>query len=341
MATEAFENADLATLVMKEPRTNASGAGKTLYIDRTDRALTTLFESPADLRVAWPIRPGAPEVRPDERLNLEVEIITSSLFEDKLKKLDSKFLTEIFDKRVAIFGAAKARNLATPESLLGMYRGAVREGAEKKGGGFYSNSIRVKVDGWADSIEKLVFKDIEKNGKPLKMMDYCVWKERRVHASGTNGPTDRDTAFFLFGGKDSKTGRDKWFDKVPVVNDGRIMRDDNGAPIMRWVGPQDCNQNSQVRIIFNVNKIYVTESCGPTLSARKVFVKPAPPKQTATTVSGGDIVDASAEEALLALAGGFVAPQDDAKESPKEDAPKSEEDSESPPKRARVLEDDI
>ena len=298
-----FTSFDVKQIEVKDPNPNKHG-GKSCFVDVKGTRGQVLFKSPAS-RVTWEIKPGVPDLRPDERLNMEIDV-DDDAFKKSLETLDNSLLDQIFKKKIEIFGASAANKMSSIDALRVKYKEAGRKGAAKKNGeGFYKDTMRLKVDGWTPDITEVVFREYTdaKSGLTSKIIDKCIFKPRIY-----SNPAENDTHFFLFGGKDDK-GQDKWFSKVPVVDENNsFKRDDKGAPVFRCVGPQDCTQNSEVTVHFAIQKIYVSDgSCGPTIAARKVFIKPAAQKSSRTVVNDGYVVEApSAEDAMRALQGDFA-----------------------------------
>ena len=52
-----FETMDVGATLVKPPRANAGGKGKTVYVDRP-AGEDSRFRSPKDMRLMWAIRPG-------------------------------------------------------------------------------------------------------------------------------------------------------------------------------------------------------------------------------------------------------------------------------------------
>ena len=93
-----------------------------------------------------------------------------------------------------------------------------------------------------------------------------------------NAPGDRDTHFFLHIGDNPATGKPRYADKVVVMDDsGRPVTkglDKEGKPVfvMRYVGPQDAQEGSTLRVVWALPKLYITETTGPTPVAKDIYI---------------------------------------------------------------------
>lgn len=286
---QLFSSHDLSKWEVKPARQNASGQGKTVYLDRQDPDFIS-----EEVTVAWPIRPSmvppeGSQIKDSERLNLEVSIPRDQLaFTKKANELDDLLKTKLFEDRVACFGSTKAKALASKESVNVLYKPMLKEGGMNKDGTQqYPDTVRGKVDGWSSQIKKLNFEEKEIGGQKTKMIKDCEWSPRYVNQGFKSG----DTKFFLCLGKNPATGKEKYTDRLPCV-------DETGEKRLRYVGPEDCKRGSKVAIVFRIPKVYITETAGPTLSIKEVYIKNLPPKEEVKVMEGAELVD---EDELLAL----------------------------------------
>ncbi len=178
-SVEPFASLDVSTLSVGKPRANQN-AGKSSWIDRTSDDLPKYFTL-KDARALWAIRPGSSDgaVKPNERLNMEVSLTPEE--ETTAKACDEKFLGDLYGMKVDFFGASKAKAITSKDALKPMYKTLLREGGERKDGGNYDNSMRLKVDGWADWIASVnVSEKVKPDGEKLKIVKDCTWRDRLV-----------------------------------------------------------------------------------------------------------------------------------------------------------------
>jgi len=308
MSHEPFAQLDVSTLVVKKPRANEKSAGKSAYVDRTIEGLPTLFTTQKESKLLWPIRPGTADgaVRENERLNIEISV--SEEEEQKARECDEKFLTSLYEMKVDFFGS-KAKNITSKEVIKPMYKNLLREGATAKDGTQYANSFRMKVDGWAAYIKNVnIIEKVKDNGEKMKLVKDCDWSERLVEDNDRNAPSDRDTRFYLFLGTNPVTQKARYADKVVCVDaSGKPIQkgEKDGKPIyqMRYVGPQDAVPGCTLTVVWSLNKLYITETTGPTSAAKDVYIKPQIQKNKAVRklhdVEVEDSVDASETAAVL------------------------------------------
>jgi hypothetical protein len=290
---QMFSTHDVKKWEIKPARANPSGQGKSIYMDRSDSDFNT-----EDLTLAWPIRPSMapPEggtVKETERLNLELSIPRdNSQFISKANELDDLIRTKLYDDRVACFGPSKAKALTSKESISVLYKPMLKEGGfNKEGTTQYPDTIRGKVDGWSQNISKLNFVEKDIGGQKMKMVEDCVWSPRFIEQGLKSG----DTKFFMFLGKNPETGKDRYTDRLPCI-------DSNGVKKMRYVGPEDCKRGSKVSVVFKITKVYITETAGPTLSIKEVYIKSLPAKAETKVMDGAELID---ESELLGLLENF------------------------------------
>lgn len=284
-----FSSHNVSKWDIKPARANPSGQGKSIYMDRSDADFNT-----EDLTLAWPIRPSMapPEgslIKETERLNLELSIPRDNTsFISKANELDDLIRTKLYDDRIACFGPSKAKALTSKESISVLYKPMLKEGGfNKEGTQQYPDTIRGKVDGWSQNISKLNFVEKDIGGQKMKMVEDCVWSPRFIEQGLKSG----DTKFFMFLGKNDSTGKDRYTDRLPCT-------DGNGNKRLRYVGPEDCKRGSKVSVVFRITKVYITETAGPTLSIKEVYIKSLPAKAETKVMDGAELID---ESELLSL----------------------------------------
>lgn len=286
---QSFSTHDVKKWDIKPARANPSGQGKSIYMDRKDQA----DFSTEEMTAAWPIRPAmAPpeglQIKEGERLNLEVSVSKDNVaFITKAIELDDFLKNKLYEDRLVAFGPAKAKALTSVESISVLYKPMLKEGnMNKDGTAKYDDTWRLKVDGWSQNIEKLMFVEKDINGQKMKMVEDCQWTPRLIDQGLKSG----DTKFFKFLGKNPENGKDRFTDRLPV--------EVNGEKKMRYVGPQDCKKGSKITVVFRITKMYITETAGPTLSAKEVYIRSAPEKAEVKVMDGAELID---ESELLAL----------------------------------------
>jgi hypothetical protein len=140
------------------------------------------------------------------------------------------------------------------------------------------------------------------DGSVTKYVKDCAWIDRIVEEGGRNAPGDRDTLFFLHIGDNPATGKPRYADKVVVLDDsGKPViksTDSTGKPtfVMRYVGPQDAIQGSNLRVVWELPKIYITETTGPTPVAKDVYI--THPKKKASSKARGVLEDVEVEDSV-------------------------------------------
>jgi hypothetical protein len=308
MSHEPFANVDVSTLVVKKPRANET-AGKSAWIDRTREDMPSLFTSDKNARLLWPIRPGATDgmIKEHERLNLEISCSPDE--EQKARECDEMFLDSLFAMKIDFFGSSKAKNITSKEVIKPMYKNLLREGATAKDGSSYANSFRMKVDGWAAYVNKVnIIEKVKENGEKMKLVKDCSWKDRIVEENDRNAPSDRDTHFFLFLGMNPNTNKPRYTDRVVCLDQAGkpiVKGEKDGKPVyqMRYVGPQDAMPGSNLTVVWSLSKLYLTETTGPTSTAKDIYIKPQVKKTKA--VRGLDDVEvdecADANESIAIL----------------------------------------
>jgi len=304
MNNELFANINVDTITIKKVSLNKNGLGKSAYVDKEGSKFFTLDKS---CKISSEIRPGNTDgkIKEGERFNLEVSVTPAE--EEKAKQVDEKILKNLLENKVDFFGAAKAKAITSVDAIKPMYKYIVREGSDKQDGGKYPNTFRLKVDGWSDyCVDVHVVEKIKDGGEKVKYVKDCSWRDRIVGKDPA--PLDSNTTFYVILGE-NEYGKHKVTDKLPVKDQaGNFVLDANGLKVWRYVGPQDVTWNSEAVVVWNIQKIYVTESVGPTLVAKQVYVKPAPKStQNKTSIDSETLKE---DDVLLALEGKVPQPND-------------------------------
>ena len=288
-----FSKFDVSTLVLQKPKTNAGGQGKSAWIDRKDRQSSNFT---SETTLLWPIRPGDEKIKENERLNIE---ITCNSEEEKVARdCDAFFLNSIFEMKSEFFPSSKAKSITSVDALKPMYKNLLREGGEGKDGRRYANSFRLKVDGWSQYISNVNVQERTKaDGEKIKVIKDCSWNTRPV--SERTAPSARDTRFYLLIG--NTDGRPKYTDKVPIMLDGKIVKDSENKTVWRFVGPQDAMPGCKLSVVWQISKIYITETTGPTAAAKEVYITPGEKKSSKQGLDGVDIEEVDDETAARAL----------------------------------------
>lgn len=272
MNNELFSSTSIDSIVVKKATSNKNSSGKSAYIEKNGSKFFTLDKS---CKVASSIKPGNTDgtIKQYERFNMEVTITPEE--EAKANELDAYFLKNMFENKTDFFGPSKAKSISSVESIKPMYKFIVREGTEKPDGTKYPNTFRMKVDGWSDYCEHVnVVEKVKEGNEKIKYVKDCSWKNRIVGKD--SAPLDQNTIFYLVLGE-NELGKPKCTDRIPVKDSSdNFVLDEKGNKVWRYVGPQDCTWNSQVTVLWHIQKLYVTESTGPTLVANKVYIKQAP-----------------------------------------------------------------
>lgn len=295
MNYEQFSDCKSDELVITKVSANKNGAGKSAFINKTGHKYFCLDKS---CKVASIVKPGNTDgkIKEYERFNMEVTVTPQE--EAKANELDAKFLKNLFENRVDFFGASKSKAISSVEAIKPMYKYMTREGTDKPDGSKYANTFRLKVDGWYDYCADVhVVEKVKDGGEKVKYVRDCEWKNRIVGKD--SAPLDNNTTFYLILGE-NELGKPKYTDKVPLKDSSdNFVLDDKGNKVWRYVGPQDVTYNAEVTVLWYIQKLYVTESTGPTMVAYKVYIKPAP--KVSSNKSSIESVQLSADDVLLAM----------------------------------------
>jgi hypothetical protein len=312
MSIPKFTSVDFSAWTLAASKTFAGGKGafSSILTGRADNKYVG-----EEFRSKWNIVPKGEGKEPSFTVELE---IPDGAFKSKMDDFDTLILQKAFEKK-EIFGP-KAKYISSTDALKPMFHSVVQAGKPiKNTDGFYPSSFKLRLKGWADEVDKVVYEDKQLNGKLTKMAKDCTWKARSVDESGRGGPSDRDTKLFLYVGKDAVTGNDQYTDKVPVTDpSGTQLQDTKGNPKWRWVGPQDLRPNSMVRPVFSFQYMYLTEAFGVTVQANYLYIKPAPPSVRAS-VDGLDVLSVVDAEKVASAVLQNMAPLSDVVDS-EEDA---------------------
>jgi len=335
MSIPKFTSLDFSAWSLAAAKTFSGGKGafSSILTGRPDNKFVG-----DEFRSKWNIVPKGDGKEPSFTVELE---IPDGAFKSKMDDFDNLILQKAFEKK-EVFGP-KAKYITSPDALKPMFHSVVQAGKPiKNTDGFYPSSFKLRLKGWADDVDNVVYEDKQLNGKLTKMAKDCTWKARTVDESGRGGPSDRDTKLFLYVGKDAVTGNDQYTDKVPVTDpSGTQLMDYKGNPKWRWVGPQDLRPNSMVRPVFSFQYMYITEAFGVTVQANYLYIKPAAPSVRAS-VDGLDVLSVVDAEKVASAVLQNMAPLADVVDS-EEDAAEAAETAPaqtSPePKKKRARED--
>lgn len=275
----SFDKIDRAHLKAQNAKPNPNGKGKTAWLDYTDGpSRSAKFATPKELRQMWPIRPAGED---NQKFNLELELgPEAESFLKKCGMYDDFILETAFQNRKEWFGSNSAK-LTSVNDMRITYNKLTVDGKENRNGGKYNDSIRFKIEGqWNKYLKEVLYRE-ENDSMPRD----TLWNPRFVNPLDSSSEVkDNETQFFLFMSKDPVTGIDNYHDRVPV-NDaaGHQLKDKDGNGIWRYVGPQDCRQNSRVTVVFTANRVWISDMrFGVTLTAKKIYIKPPPPKVSQT-----------------------------------------------------------
>lgn len=274
-----FEKLEKSSLKAQPVRQNTSGMGKTVMLEG-EGARGMKFSSPKDLRQKWIIAPSTidgAEVKPTDKLNLEVEVAPELHdFLSKCNTLDSYIMETAFSHKSEWFGEKNAKRIDTIDALKLTYTKIISEGKTSKTGTKYPDGVKFKIEGWAPYVESVLLRE---DGPGKGLPKTVVWKPRLVDELNPLGVKDNETKFYLFDKKDPVTGIDDYIYKLPVVDASMTQKkDSSGNGIWRYVGPQDCNPSSRLRVVFACNRVWVTDMrFGVSLIAKEVWIKPPPP----------------------------------------------------------------
>lgn len=298
-----FEKTDAKHWKAQPAKLNASGKGKMVFLDYSDGPVkSNKFAGPRDMRQMWAIRPASldnGELKDNAKFNLELEITPENkLFLDSINNLDQFVMKTALENKDAWFGAKNASKIDSVDALRLTYTKTVIEGKPNRNGGKYNDSIRMKIEGnWGKYMNEVVFKDDDPNGMPKE----CTWHPRMVNTlDPSQDLKDNETMFFLYMNKDPVSGIDNYADRVPVIDAaGHQIKDNQNNGLWRYVGPQDCKPNSRITVIFTASRVWISDvRFGITIAAKKVYIKPPPPKVTQVlegvrTLTSVDIATAS------------------------------------------------
>jgi len=314
MSSIPFCQASVPSFVVDKVKTNAGGKGKSAWINTSGpKNLVTCPTS----RILWPIRPGNEDYKPTDALNFEFGFGCPQELEVS-KSIDDSLIDQIYKNRVDIFGPSKAKAFTCKEALIPSIKTMTKAGSTKEDGSSYDDTLRAKVYGWTSYISKVnVTEFVKKNGDKLTLIKDCTYKPR------LEPPAENDTHFYLYVGENPETGKPKYTDKVLVMENGSPVQtgEKDGKPVYqtRFVGPQDAMPGYTCTVVFNISKVYITESVGPILVAKEVYIKPAPKKQpksdkgipTVEIVESVDMEEMKAATESIVPAEESVAPEED------------------------------
>lgn len=272
-----MDKVNLDSLICKAPR--MMGKAKLVFLEPK-----VLVATPK-LQQAWPIRPMGSET--DDKFTLELKIGPGcESFQGALNAFDMKIRKLAFENKKLWFGK-EADDITSENDLRMKQTLSIKKGNERQDGSKWEDTAKVKITGWVNSIDEVIYK----GEGDARMPADIKWKSRIVDAQGRGGPDDNQTKFYICEGVDMATGKERMAPWTPCVDPaGAQVRDAAGNVVWEFVGPKHCQPGCSVRVVFNPGMVWISTKFGVTLNARQVFITPAPPRARAV-VDGIEIVE--------------------------------------------------
>ncbi len=264
-------------ITAKPPR--QMGKAKLVFLEPKMQVNTPALEQ------AWPIRPmgddGADKFQLECRLGESVEAFKSALtsFDLRVRRL-------AFENKKSWFGKS-AEDIETENDLKQMHTLSVRKGNEKADGSRYDDTVKFKITGWGDYIDEVLYKGEGDKRFPVDVK----WKSRLVDPQRNGGPDDSGTQFYICEGINMSTGKQKMAPWTPCVDPaGHEIKDAHGNTVWEFVGPKHCQPGCKITVVYQPTMVWLASKFGVTLSAKQVFINPAPPKPK-SAIEGIEIVE--------------------------------------------------
>jgi len=276
---QRLEKLNLDTITAAQPR--QMGKAKLVF-------LQPLFKvSTPKLSQAWPIKPADEKL---EKFTLEVRLDGNSSdaesFKTALTAFDMKVRRLALENKKLWFGKA-ADDITSEGDLRQMHSLSVHKGSERQDGTRYDDTVRFKITGWDQYVEEVIYKGEGDKRYPVDVK----WKSRLVDPQGHGGPDDNQTKFYICENRDMTTGKEQMAPWTPCQDPaGNQVKDASGNTMWEFVGPKHCQPGCKLTIVFQPTMVWLAAKFGITLSAKQVFITPAPPKPK-NVVEGIEIKD--------------------------------------------------
>jgi len=272
-----LEKLNIDGITAKPPR--QMGKAKLVFLEPK-----MLVNTPA-LEQAWPIRPmgdeGADKFQLECRLGDSVDTFKSALtsFDLRVRKL-------AYENKKSWFGKS-ADDIETENDLKQMHTLSVRRGNEKADGSRYDDTVKFKITGWGDYVDEVLYKGEGDKKFPVDVK----WKSRVVDPQRNGGPDDSGTQFYICEGINMSTGKQKMAPWTPCVDPaGHEIKDALGNTMWEFVGPKHCQPGCKITVVYQPTMVWLASKFGVTLSAKQIFITPAPPKPK-SAIEGIEIVE--------------------------------------------------
>lgn len=239
------------------------------------------------LTQAWPIRASDDA---SDKFTLEVRLDSGNqdneVFKNALNAFDMRVRKLAIENKKSWFGKA-ADDIENENDLRQMHTMSIKKGNEKADGSFWDSTVKFKITGWKDYVDEILYKGEGDKKYPVDVK----WRSRLVNSQGHGGPDDNQTKFYICENRDMTTGKEQMAPWTPCQDPaGNQIKDASGNTMWEFVGPKHCQPGSKLTIVFQPTMVWLASKFGVTLSAKQIFITPAPAKPK-TSVEGIDIVD--------------------------------------------------
>jgi hypothetical protein len=279
---QKLDKLPLEGIKAKPPR--ALGKAKLVFLEFPNNMMHV---STPKLTQAWPIRASDDA---SDKFTLEVRLDSGNqdneVFKNALNAFDMRVRKLAIENKKAWFGKA-ADDIESENDLRQMHTMSIKKGNEKPDGSFWDSTVKFKVTGWKDYVEEIMYKGEGDKKYPVDVK----WRSRLVNSQGHGGPDDNQTKFYICENRDMTTGKEQMAPWTPCQDPaGNQIKDASGNTVWEFVGPKHCQPGCKLTIVFQPTMVWLASKFGVTLSAKQIFITPAPSKPK-TSVEGIDIVD--------------------------------------------------
>lgn len=273
MSIKKIEQLDLNGITALPPK--QMGKARLVFLEPK-----TLIVTPK-MAQAWRIRPSDEK---NEKFSLEVKV-EDEAFRKSMTDFDMRIRKMAYENRKTWFGKA-ADSIESEGDLRQMHTMSIKKGSERADGTRYDDTIKFVVKGWSDYVEEVIYK----GEGDKKWPNDVKWKSRLVDPAGHGGPDDLQTKFYICENRDMTTGKEQMAPWTPCQDPaGNQIKDAHGNVKWEFVGPKHCQPGCKLTIVFQASMVWLASKFGVTLTAKQVFITPAPAKPQ-TTIDGIEIV---------------------------------------------------